>query len=72
MLNSIAVSLMVLLLCPLKEGWVVSFPVHKCMMARKGKWGGIEWINMGSHPIIFFLRNEAISLNELAIAFVLV
>lgn len=70
-LNSIAVSSMILLLAALEESGEMCPPINKGMMRRIRKRRAVERINMRPHPIILLLRDQPLSLDHLPIALII-
>lgn len=72
MFDGITVCLMIFLLSALEESWIMGFPIDKCVMCRERKGRSVKWINVGPHPIVFFLRDQTICLDKFPVALVLV
>ena len=69
-LYSIAVGLVVLFLGSVVVEGIVSLPVDEGVMGGEGERGGIEWVDVCAHAVIFFLGDEAFLFDLLAVAFV--
>jgi hypothetical protein len=70
MLYSIAVCFVVLFLGSVVVEGIVSLPVDEGVMGGEGERGGIEWVDVCAHAVIFFLGDEAFLFDLLAVAFV--
>lgn len=69
-LYGVAVGLVVLFLGSVVVEGIVSLPVDEGVMRGEGEGGGIEWVDVCAHAVIFFLGDEAFLFDLFSVALV--